>query len=154
MKYLSKNRINAYADITGGENNADLGGRVTFISLEDGVLVTAKVWGLPEENEGGFFGFHIHEGNSRTGEAFADTGAHYNPDGNPHPEHSGDLPPLLSADGGAYLSVFTNRFRVEEIIGKTVVIHNMADDFRSQPSGNAGEKIGCGVIVHARGRKH
>ena len=46
----------------------------------------------------------------------------------------------------AYLSVLTDRFNVSDIIGRTVIIHNMPDDFTSQPSGNAGEKIACGVI--------
>lgn len=46
------------------------------------------------------------------------------------------------------MAVKTDRFRVEEIIGRTVVIHSGADDFKSQPSGNAGEKIACGVIRH------
>lgn len=41
---------------------------------------------------------------------------------------------------------FTNRFSIEEIIGRTVVIHDMTDDFKTQPSGNSGKKIACGVI--------
>ena len=48
--------------------------------------------------------------------------------------------------GRAYLAVRTDRFRVQEIIGRTVVIHSDPDDFRSQPAGNAGTKIACGVI--------
>lgn len=48
---------------------------------------------------------------------------------------------------GYALSIFlTNRFRVEEIIGRTIVIHASPDDFKTQPAGNAGEKIACGVI--------
>ena len=63
-----------------------------------------------------------------------------------HPMHSGDLPPLLSATGRAYMAVLTDRFSIGQIIGKTVVVHSRADDFQSQPAGNAGEKIACGVI--------
>jgi Cu-Zn family superoxide dismutase len=60
--------------------------------------------------------------------------------------HAGDLPPLLACNGEAYLAVLTGRFRVKDVMGKTVVIHSRPDDFRSQPSGDAGEKIACGVI--------
>ena len=59
----------------------------------------------------------------------------------------GDLPPLLSDKGTAWMMVYTTRFFPEEVVGKTVVIHDMPDDFRTQPSGNSGEKIACGQIV-------
>jgi len=45
------------------------------------------------------------------------------------------------------MSVLTDKFTVEEIIGKTIIIHNMPDDFTSQPAGNAGQKIACGIIM-------
>lgn len=64
-----------------------------------------------------------------------------------HPEHGGDLPPILSDKGTAWMMVYTTRFFTEEVVGKTVVIHDMPDDFRTQPSGNSGEKIACGQIV-------
>ena len=67
-----------------------------------------------------------------------------------HPKHAGDLPPLLVCRGNAYLSVKTDRFTVNEIIGRTVVIHSDPDDFHSLPAGNAGMKIGCGVIYKRR----
>ena len=108
-------------------------------------MVVADINGLPE-TEAGFYGFHIHEGCNCRGENFANTGGHYDPEGREHPNHAGDLPPLLSCRGKAYLAVMTNRFRPEEIIGRTVVIHSKPDDFRSQPSGDSGEKIACGVI--------
>ena len=50
------------------------------------------------------------------------------------------------------MTVLTNRFTVREIIGKTVVIHNMPDDFRSQPAGDSGMKIACGVIERVNNR--
>ena len=78
---------------------------------------------------------------------FADAKTHYNPKSCPHPYHAGDLPPLFSANGYAYSAVLTDRFTVDEIIGKTVVIHSSPDDFTTQPSGNAGRKIACGVIT-------
>ena len=87
-----------------------------------------------------------HEGDSCRGEGFPDTGGHYNPHNTPHPMHAGDLPPLLSCGGRAWMSVLTNRFQIQDILGRTVVIHSGPDDFRTQPAGNSGEKIGCGRI--------
>lgn len=136
----------AVAHITGGPAAPGLLGTVTFYQKPEGVLVTARISGLPQNNPSGFFAFHIHEGTSCSGDGFPDTGGHYNPGGSPHPIHAGDLPPLLSNGGTAYLSVLTNRFRVSEVLGRTVVIHSGPDDFRSQPAGNPGTKIGCGVI--------
>ena len=113
----------------------------------------AEVSGLTEAGTGqeqGFYGFHIHEGASCTGkqsDSFANTGGHYNPGNKSHPQHAGDLPPLLSDAGEAWMSVYTSRFFPEDVIGKTVVIHDRPDDFHTQPSGDSGEKIACGKIV-------
>ncbi|MFR5863801.1 MAG: superoxide dismutase family protein [Acutalibacteraceae bacterium] len=108
--------------------------------------------GLPSAQgacSGRFFAFHIHEGSACRGSAtdpFSAAGSHFNPAGCPHPFHAGDLPPLLGCDGDA-LSVFlTNRFRVDEVVGRTVIIHDQPDDFTTQPAGNAGSRIACGVI--------
>ncbi|MBQ4561551.1 MAG: superoxide dismutase family protein [Clostridia bacterium] len=120
-------------------------GEVRFFQNRDSVTVSVNISGLTY-SESGFFGFHIHEGISCTGKGFPNTGNHYDPTGNSHPRHKGDLPPLLKCNGGAYTTVLTDRFRVADIIGKTVVIHSMPDDFTTQPAGNAGTKIACGVI--------
>ena len=109
------------------------------------MIVEAEIHGLPK-TETGFFGFHIHEGDTCTGAGFPNTGGHFNPCKEDHPKHAGDLPPLLSDHGSAYMKVFTDRFYIEEIIGKKVIIHSDPDDFRTQPSGNAGTQIACGVI--------
>lgn len=122
-----------------------LRGTVKFYSIPGGALVAAEVTGLPE-NESGFHALHIHEGESCGGEGFADTMGHFNPEGNPHPRHAGDLPPLMNMDGRAFLAVQTNRFFVADVVGRTVVVHSGADDFQTQPAGNAGEKIACGII--------
>ena len=97
----------------------------------------------------------IHTGGSCTGndtDPFADAGSHYDNtliagDGEcPHPYHAGDLPPLFVNDGSAFMIVATNRFTVEEVVGRTVIVHAHVDDFHSQPAGDAGERIACGVI--------
>lgn len=135
----------AVAYITGSEEHPRLHGRVEFYEDADGVVVAVNIMGLPE-NGSGFFGFHIHGGGNCGGGNFVNTESHYSRDGEMHPMHSGDLPPVLSAGGIGKYSVLTDRFSLNEILGKTVVIHGAADDMRSQPSGNSGEKIGCGII--------
>ena len=136
----------AMARIIGGDEVPQLSGCVRFYQESGCVLIEAKIFGLPKVSETGFFGFHIHQGRDCSGEGFQGTEGHYNPLGQDHPEHAGDLPPLLSCNGNAYLSVKTDRFSVDEIIGRTVVIHSDPDDFHTQPAGNAGKKIACGVI--------
>lgn len=141
-------RPNAVACVSGGREAPCLCGTVKFYQVEKGVLVVADICGL-SASDTDIFALHIHEG-STCGENFSATGNHFNPDGKPHPSHAGDLPPLFACGGKAYLAVLTNRFCLRDIIGRTVVIHSGADDFRSQPAGNAGSKIGCGVISEPR----
>ena len=136
----------AVARIGGGEQAPCLKGSVKFYQLPGGVLVEAELTGLPCDPPSGFFAFHIHEGGACSGKDFADTGGHYNPRNSAHPNHAGDLPPLLSSNGRAFLTVLTDRFCVKDVIGRTVVIHGGPDDFHTQPSGDAGTKIACGLI--------
>lgn len=142
----------AKAEISGGKSYNTIKGNVYFEKQKNGVLVTTEITGLPTINgrcSGNVFGFHIHEGMSCSGnetDEFADAMMHYNPSNCLHPFHAGDLPPIFENDGYAYMSVLTNRFTIDEIIGKTVIIHSKPDDFTSQPSGNSGIKIACGII--------
>ena len=117
-------------------------GAVRFRRVRGGTLVTADIRGMPD----GFHGFHIHTGTDCGGVDFADAMGHYNPTGAQHPNHAGDLPPLLSSGGRAFLSLVTGRFTVPEVMGRTVIIHRDPDDFHTQPSGNSGPMIACGVI--------
>ena len=135
----------AVARIAGGERYPRIKGTMKLYPHRDGVYVTVQVQGLPETATN-FFALHIHEGDNCGGSGFANTKGHYNPGGLPHPQHAGDLPPLLACNGKAYLAVVTNRFKIPEVIGKTLIIHLAPDDFTTQPSGNAGSKIACGVI--------
>lgn len=129
--------------IRGGGENPRLRGVADFYPAEDGVWIAVRVWGLPRD---GFFALHIHEGGVCTGAGFPKTGGHWNPTGAMHPDHAGDLPPLLASGGQARTLFWTGRFRLSEAMGKTLVIHGGSDDFHTQPSGNAGVKIACGVI--------
>ena len=150
MRY-GTNRPDAVAQILGGAEAPQLSGCVCFYQENGCVLIVARISGMPRESGTGFFGFHIHQGGTCCGTDFSGTSSHYNPTGQEHPEHAGDLPPLLCCHGNAYLSVRTDRLSVNEVIGRTVVIHSDPDDFRTQPAGNAGKKIACGVIRKRRG---
>lgn len=137
----------AVAMLRGSAVYPDLKGMVWLFQMNGGVVVIADISGLPEQNTcGGVFGFHIHEGTGCGGDDFAETKGHYNPKNCEHPYHAGDLPPLFSNNGSAYMAVLTDRFMLEEVIGRTVVIHLHPDDFMTQPAGNSGMKIACGVI--------
>ena len=153
-----RRRPDAYAALRGSSDYPEIEGRVFFYTTDYGTVVLAIVEGLPTSSvtcASPIFAFHIHSGSSCTGNAadpFSNVGTHYNPHGCPHPYHSGDLPPLFGAGGYAFSAVLTDRFTVEEVIGKTVIIHSSPDDFTTQPSGNAGAKIACGEIVPRRQR--
>ena len=134
--YLRR-RAGAVARVRGLENNVQ--GTVCFYQTPCGVLVRAEITGLPSPN--GIYAFHIHAGTDCTA-----PGAHFNPGNQPHPYHAGDLPPLFSANGRAFLTVLTDRFSLGEIIGRTAIIHAGPDDFTTQPSGNSGKIMACGKI--------
>ncbi len=143
----------AGAIVRGGSANPGLTGHIYFYPVREGTLVISEVKGLPVKSGscgGGFFGFHIHEGERCTGDAsdeFKNAGSHLNPGGCDHPYHMGDMPVLLGTrDGSSWSAFYTDRFTPEEVEGHTVIIHDMPDDFRSQPSGGSGTKIACGVI--------
>lgn len=143
---------NAVSIISGSEKYKNIHGIAKFYYTMDGVLVYIQVSGLPSHKPGctgPVFAVHIHEGNSCSGtktDPFANAKMHYNPDNCKHPYHAGDMPPLFGNNGQAVSVFLTDRFTLREIIGKTIIIHSEPDDFTSQPSGNAGEKIACGVI--------
>ena len=137
-------RPGAVAYLRGSKELPLLRGTVKFFQRPGGILVTAAVSGLPKRD--GFYGFHIHTGSSCAGMEFARTQGHFDPGGMPHPDHAGDLPPLLGCSGRAWMQVLTDRFSIPDILGRTVVIHSGPDDFRTQPAGNSGAKIACGEI--------
>lgn len=150
MDTLCKNQPQAVARIKGNANHPLLQGTVKFYAVPPyGTLIEAEIFHLPNdasEHGSAFFGFHIHE-QGDCSDAFQNTGNHYNPSGDIHPLHAGDLPPLLSNQGYAWTAFYTTRITVSEILDRSIVIHQMPDDFTTQPSGDSGEKIACGVIT-------
>jgi superoxide dismutase, Cu-Zn family len=127
-------------------------GEISFEQVGNKVRVVAQVVRLPANGE---FGFHIHEkGDCSSGDGMS-AGGHFNPYGKPHGQgaerHAGDLPNLKSdAKGRARLSVEMDIVTLKpgpaNIVGRSVIVHAQPDDYRTQPTGNAGARLACGVI--------
>jgi len=153
LSLLANGEPDAVAILRGNAEHSDLNGMVRFYALpEEGLLIAVEVTDLPDGDDDDspfFFAFHIHETGDCSGN-FENTGTHYNPENVPHPEHAGDLLPLLSNDGYAWMVFYDSFLTLPMILNRSVVIHSAPDDFTSQPSGNAGEKIACGVITESK----
>lgn len=131
-------------------------GIVRFTVVEEGVRVEAEVHGLPPSRT---LGFHIHEFGDCSAPDGSSAGGHYNPAGHPHgapgrSTHAGDLGNLQSdAQGVGRYDKVLNHFSLDEqspVIGRAVIVHEKADDLKSQPTGEAGGRIACGVIGIAK----
>ena len=143
----------AMAKLEATRGNATTG-TVMFHQHGDHVMVHAKVEGLKPGQE---HGFHIHEkGDCSSGDGMS-TGGHFNPAGKPHgpqdaDHHAGDLPALKAdaqgrADAKFHLTGVTIGSGAADIVGKGLIVHAMPDDYRTQPTGNAGARIACAVIA-------
>lgn len=153
LSLLTEGLPDAVAVLKGNAMYPDINGIVKFYALpESGILIAVEVSDLPDgkvEDTPTFFAFHIHENGDCSGN-FENTGNHYNPDNVLHPEHAGDLPPLLSNDGYVWMVIYDSFLTLPMILNRSVIVHGNPDDFMTQPSGNAGEKIACGVITEIR----
>ncbi|MDR3561206.1 MAG: superoxide dismutase family protein [Negativicutes bacterium] len=147
----------AVAMVKGGPLAPNIKGRVIFKEVPGGTEVCAEIRGLPPYCPGkdgqppiGPHGFHIHDhGDCQVGDPcdpFKASGGHWNPTKQPHGNHPGDFPVLFSNHGKAYMTFFTDKFCVQDVIGKSVIIHQNPDDYRSQPAGASGKRLACGVI--------
>jgi len=148
----AKTRPTAVAVLTPGTNGM-VRGQVTFVEEAAGLRVTAHVTGLTP----GKHGFHIHEKGDCSKADFTSAGGHFNPLGSRHgspadtERHVGDFGNLEANEEGvarlernfAWLT-FTG---TNSIIGKAVIIHEKPDDLVTQPTGNAGARQACGVIL-------
>jgi len=135
-------------------SGSNVKGDVQFVWQGSDVMVTARVSGLKPNSE---HGFHVHEkGDCSAPDAMSAAG-HFNPDGKLHGSpggshsHAGDLPNLKAdANGNANYSAKVQGITVNTgpagIVGRSVVIHRDPDDYKSQPAGNSGPRIACGLI--------
>lgn len=128
-------------------------GTVTFVQRGDRVRVTAQLSGLRPSAE---HGFHIHEkGDCSSGDGMS-AGGHFNPGGKPHgpqgaPHHAGDMPSVRSdaygnASAGFDLAEVAIGSGAADILGKGLIVHRDPDDYKTQPTGNAGPRLACAVI--------
>ncbi len=148
MQIINRNLPNAIANVSGSSDFPLISGKVKFYSTPlGGIIIEAEFVGLPSftTNTPEFFGFHMHETGNCSND-FKHSGNHFNPMGTVHPNHAGDLPPLLAGNNYAYSLFYDDFLTIEQIIGKSVIIHYNRDDFTSQPNGDCGNKIACGVI--------
>lgn len=132
---------------------SSVAGTITFRELADGaVQVEANLTGVPQ----GQRGFHVHE-RGDCGDSGNAAGGHFNPTGSTHgaPEsaahHAGDFGNLTATSAGEATGRFTTRaISLREgpnsVIGRAVIVHAGSDDLTTQPTGNAGARIGCGVV--------
>ena len=128
-------------------------GTVTFAQRMGKVHVTADVRGLAPGRE---HGFHLHErGDCSSGDGMS-AGGHWNPDNQPHgpqagPHHGGDMPSLVAdANGNAKAAFMLDGVTVvagaKSVIGRGLMVHKDPDDYKTQPTGNAGARLACAVI--------
>jgi Cu-Zn family superoxide dismutase len=129
-------------------------GKATFRQIGDKVRVSGQVDGLTPGRE---HGFHIHEaGDCSSGDGMSAKG-HFNPLGKPHgppgsaERHAGDMPSLKADTNGratfeADLDTITVTPGATSIIGRGLIVHADPDDYRTQPTGNAGARLACAVI--------
>ncbi|HEY6773094.1 MAG TPA: superoxide dismutase family protein [Oxalicibacterium sp.] len=132
-------------------------GTVTFVKQGDQLLMDARLTGLPP----GPHGFHIHEKGDCSAPDGSSAGGHFNPSGMKHgspaqaQHHGGDLGNIIAdANGTAALrlNIPINDINVSKnspssIVGKGLIVHSDPDDYVTQPTGNAGKRLACGVIT-------
>ena len=136
--------------------DSGVGGDLTFNIDNGGVRVTGTLTGLAA---GSTHGFHVHEFGDCSAPDATSAGGHFNPAQQPHGDraaggahHAGDIPNQMAGDNGeASVDQLLTGLEIgsggaSDIVGKGVIVHAKADDYTTQPTGDAGGRIACGVI--------
>ncbi|MDQ6808470.1 MAG: superoxide dismutase family protein [Verrucomicrobiota bacterium] len=131
-------------------------GTVTFTTVGDAVKVVADITGLKP----GKHGFHVHEFGDCSDPKAASAGGHFNPTNHQHgapdatDRHAGDLGNIdADASGKAHVEISDKMLKLngtDSIVGHAVIVHEKADDLKTQPTGDAGGRLACGVIGVAK----
>ena len=132
-------------------------GTVTFTEVADGVQVQADITGLTP----GKHGFHVHEFGDCSASDAASAGAHFNPTNQPHAgpdaqaRHVGDMGNIeADASGAGKVNYLDHNISLandqRSVVGRSVVVHAKADDLKTQPAGDSGARVACGVISRAK----
>jgi Cu-Zn family superoxide dismutase len=139
------------------KSGSKLGGTATFAEADGGVKVTIKLTGAPP----GKVATHVHETGDCSAPDAKSAGGHFNPGGHPHAlppaaaRHLGDLGNVdVGADGTGSLEIVVKGANLKpgdpsSYAGRAIIVHEKQDD-GGQPTGNAGGRIGCGVIAAAK----
>ncbi len=136
------------------KSGSSVNGTVRFVQHGDHVMVMADISGLKPGQE---HGFHIHDKGDCTSPDGMSAGGHYNPTGKPHgapdAEHHGGDMPALKADANGNVSARFHLMGVSitdsptSIVGHAIIVHKDPDDYKTQPTGNAGARWACAVIA-------
>ena len=136
-------------------SDSKVSGKVIFTQLPSGET-RAEVW--ISNAAPGTHGLHLHEKGDCSAPDATSAGGHFNPAGNPHAaptdaaHHNGDFGNIeIGANGEGRMVITTNMLTVtpgpNSVVGKAVVFHDKPDDLKTQPTGNAGARFGCGVVI-------
>jgi Cu-Zn family superoxide dismutase len=145
------------ADVTLQSQDSKVSGTVHFTAEAAGMHVVADVKGVKP----GQHGFHLHEKGDCSSPDYKSAGGHFNPANAAHacdptnPRHAGDFGNItVGADGTGHLDITTTALSFDganSVTGKAVILHSGVDDCKTQPTGNAGDRLACGVVSGGAG---
>lgn len=139
--------------LQGAPTDTDFAGTITVHAEGSGVHIVADVAGVDTD---GKHGIHVHENGQcdhegEGGQHFTSAGSHFNPTGTEHacpptdPRHAGDLGNIEISGGRGHLEVSAANLTMDQLAGKAIILHAGEDDCKTQPTGNSGDRLACGV---------
>ena len=139
--------------LQGAPTDTDFSGRVEVTPEGTGVRIVADVAGVDTDGQ---HGIHVHENGQcdhegEGGQHFTSAGGHFNPTGTEHacpptdPRHAGDLGNIEVSGGTGHLELSVPNLTADQLTGKAIILHAGEDDCKTQPTGNSGDRLACGV---------